>query len=142
MTDSPNLDLVSSMFAAWERGDFGSAEWAPPEMELVFADGPSPGSWRGLAAMAKGFGDFVSAWEEYRIIVDECRELDDQRVLVLTRRSGRGKASGLELERLGTRGAAIFYVHDGKVTRQVMYLDRDRAVADLGLAPEADSAAP
>jgi hypothetical protein len=68
------VDLVRSIFAAWERGDFGSVEWAHPEMELVFADGPSPGSWRGMAAMAKGFGDFVSAWEEYRVIVDECRE--------------------------------------------------------------------
>jgi hypothetical protein len=60
-------------------------------------------------------------------------------VLVLTRRSGRGKASGLELERLGTRGAAIFFVRDGKVTRQVMYLDGDRAFADLGLAAQGDA---
>ena len=57
-------------------------------------------------------------------------------MLVLTRRSGRGKASGLELERLGTKGAAIFHVRDGKVTRHVMYWDRDRALSDLGLEAE------
>ena len=128
---SANLDLVRSIYAAWERGDFGSAEWAHPEMELVFADGPSPGSWRGMAAMAKGFSDFVSAWEEYRVIVDECRELDDERVLVFVHLNARGKTSGLELGQIQTKAANLFHLRRGKVTRLVIYFDRDRALADL-----------
>jgi ketosteroid isomerase-like protein len=81
----------------------------------------------------------MSAWEGFRFAADEYREIDDERVLVLVRRGGRGKVSGLELEQLRTHGAHVLHVRDGKVTRFVVYNDRERALANLGLAPEGDS---
>jgi ketosteroid isomerase-like protein len=130
---SENLDLVRSIFAAWERGDFTSADWAHPEIESVFPDGPSPGSWTGIAAMAEANRDFVNAWDGLRFTGSEYRELTDQRVLVLFDREGRGKRSGLELGKLNSEGAALFQVQDGAVSRITFYGQRDLALADLGL---------
>ena len=135
MTASANVELVRSIFAAWERGDWSSAEWAHPEIELVMGpDAPDPGSWKGLAEMAAGMREFLSTWEEYRIEANEYRELDSERVLVFATRRGRGKRSGLELGEMQEKGAVLFHIRDGRVTTLVGYFDRERALADVGLA--------
>ena len=130
---SANLDLVRSIYADWERGDWSSADWADPAIEYVIADGPDPGSATGLESMATAWRRVMSGWEELRIEVDQCRQLDEERVLVLFRRGGRGKRSGLELGEMQSKGAVLFRVHDSKVITLVWYWDRDRALADLGL---------
>jgi ketosteroid isomerase-like protein len=128
-----NLDLVRSIYAAWERGDFSSAEWADPEIEFVIADGPSPGTWTGLSGLAEGHRAWLSAWEGFRSEAQEYRELDDERVLVLSQYSGRGKISGLELGQMRAKGAGVAQIRDGRVTRLVWYTNRERLLADLGL---------
>ena|ERR1700676_5140988 len=130
---SENLDLVRSIFAEWERGDFSSAGWADPEIDFVAADGPSPGSWTGLAGMAEAWRDWLSAWEGYHVEAEEYRELDRERVLVFFHRSGRGKMSGLDIGRFGAEGGTLFQLRLGRVTRLVTYWDREQAFADLGL---------
>jgi ketosteroid isomerase-like protein len=130
-----NVELVRSIYADWERGDFSSAEWAHPEIEFVIAEGPTARSWTGLAGMAEGYRDFLSAWEEWRVEAEEICEIDGERVLVLSHFGGRGKTSGLEL---GTRmkGAELFHVREGKVTRLILYGVREHVLADLGLSEQ------
>jgi hypothetical protein len=132
---SANLDLVRSIYAAWERGDFSGAEWAHPDIEYVMVGGPEPGSWTGLAGMAASHREVLGAFEDFRIEADEYRQLDDERVLVLDHSSGRGKASGLEIGQM-SNAANLFHVRGGTVSRLVLYFDRSRAFADLGLTPD------
>ena len=80
--------------------------------------------------MAMGWGAVLGAWEDFRVELDDYREVDDERVLALINFRGRGKTSGLEI---ATKGAALFQLRDGKVSRIVHYWNRDRALADLGL---------
>ena len=137
---SSNVELVRSIYAGWERGDFSSpvVALAHPEIEVVVADGPMPGTWTGLAGLEQAWRQLTDDWADFRSEPEELRELDDERVLVLIRRSGRGKASGLDLAELRSEGALVCHIRDGKVTRVASYFDRDRALADLGLAPEID----
>jgi ketosteroid isomerase-like protein len=139
MTDSANLDLVRSIYSAWERGDWSHAEWAQPEIEFVIADEGGPRGSKGVAGMAATWGDFLSAWNDLRTEAEEYREIDSERVLVLVKHSGRGKASGLEIAEIREGGANLFHIRDGKVTRLVIYPNRDRALADLGLTPDTGS---
>ena len=132
-----NVELVRSIYAAWERGDFSSAGWADPEIEYVQVEGPEPGVWTGLAGMAEGTRDFLSTWKEFRIEAEEYRALDGERVLVLQRHRGRGKTSGVDVGQTWATGASVFHVGAGKVKRLVGYFDRERALADLGLSEDA-----
>jgi hypothetical protein len=34
------------------------------------------------------------------------------------------------------QGASLFYVIDGKVTKLMLYMDAERALAELGFAPQ------
>jgi ketosteroid isomerase-like protein len=131
-----HLDLVRSICAAWERGDWSSTELAHPDIEFVLADGPSPSPRTGVANMVTGWRDFLSAWEKARI-GHRLRELDDERVLVLLPRGAGGRADSIWGE-LGSRGANVIHIRDRKVTRLFVYFELERAIADLGVSPETD----
>ena len=130
---SDNLDLVRSIYADWERGEFRRVEWARQDIEWADVDGLSPGRVTGLQAMAARWRDFVSDWGDFRAEAEEYRELDDERVLALHRFSGRGKTSSVEVGPTGASGACLFHVANGKVTKLLLYSNRARALADLGL---------
>jgi ketosteroid isomerase-like protein len=136
---SPNVDLVGAIFAPWERGDFSSADWASYDIEFTIADGPARGTWTGRAAMAEAWRNFLRSWADFRAVAEEYRELDAERVLVLTQLEGRGRTSALDVGAMRTAGAHVFHLDGGEVMRLIVSADREQALADLGLASEADA---
>ena len=93
---SENLDLVRSIYAAWERGDYSAAEWAHPEIEYVIlrAAGFPPSSATGRAEMRETARANIEIWAQLRIAAEEYRELESDHVLVLDDVSGREKGAG------------------------------------------------
>jgi len=101
---SSNLDLVRSIYAAWERGHFSSVEWAHPA--IVFESiGFDSTTSTGVAEMGQRWREWVSTWEDYRS----------------------------EAEAFASSVTGVFEVRDGKVTRLALYWERADALAELGL---------
>jgi hypothetical protein len=87
--------------------------------------------------MREGWRTWASVWEEHRTQAEEYREIDHHRVLVLAHSGGgRGKTSGLELGHHGGGGATLFHIRAAKITRLLIYWEREHAFAELGLPPE------
>ena len=129
-----NVEVVRSLYERWAEGDYSAVDWADPEIEFVMADGLNRGAWRGIAEMGRAWGEEIRAWDDFRVIPEEYRELDDERVLVLLHNHGRGKTSGVTVDDIAAKSANVVHVRDGRVTRLVLYWDRERALADLGLS--------
>jgi hypothetical protein len=128
---SENLDLVRSIYANWEGGDFSTADWAHPQIEYVQNEGPEAGTTTGHRGMARSFRGFLGAWDEWHVGAEDYLELDRRRVLVPYHFTARGKTSGMEVGQ--AKGASLFHVTSGQVTRLVQHFDRDHALADLGM---------
>jgi hypothetical protein len=134
---SANLDLVRSIVADWEHGDYSRADWADPEIEYVYPDeGPElDPTTTGVARMNERWRESLDAWRETRYEATAVRELDPDRVLVIARFTGQGKTSGLEIDKLG-EVATVFHLNAGKVSRLTTYLRAKDALADLSLTPD------
>jgi ketosteroid isomerase-like protein len=128
-----NLELVKSIYADWERGDWSSTSWADPDIEFVMIGGLMDGRWAGIAEMGRAWGMMVNAWKGLTANPAEFRELDDGRVVVFLTNRGRGRTSGIDISEIATKSANVFEIRGGKVTNLTLYWDRDRAIADVGL---------
>ena len=87
--------------------------------------GLAEGRWKGVKEMGEAWSTMLSAWHGLRTAVEEFFELDDGRVLVLLKNEGRGRESGIEIGEISARAANLFTIRDEKVTRLILYWDRD-----------------
>jgi ketosteroid isomerase-like protein len=127
---SENLDLVRSIYADWERGNFSRDDWADPAIELVRPVSVDGEAIAGRDASAGGWREWLDAWKDFRAEAHDYRALDGERVLVFGRMRGVGRLSGTSID---TETVNLFHFRDRKVVRLVLYSNRDRALADLGL---------
>jgi ketosteroid isomerase-like protein len=127
-----NVQVVLDQFAATNERDFAKAMGYYAEDVELFVDPEaflSGGTYRGRADVGKWFADWLTTFEPgYRFEIQEARELGDAVFLHATH-SGRGKASGAEVQ---GETAYLYRVTDGKIDRVALYAGPAEALAAAG----------
>jgi len=101
-----------------------------PEISYDLTHFPDGQTYRGHDGVTEAFRTWLGTWEGYHQTREEIIDAGE-RVVVAVREHGRGKASGLQLDRL-TFG--IWTLRDGKVVRIEFRSTRVQAVEAVGLS--------
>lgn len=126
-----NVKKVKEIFAAWERGDFSSVEWADPEVEFTIP-GPDPHIHRGVESMGRAWAEWLGAFDEFSVVGREFHDAGDK-VVVDQLFRGKGKGSGIPIDEIA--GAAVLTLSDGKVIRFQGFTSIEAAREAAGLDP-------
>jgi ketosteroid isomerase-like protein len=120
-----NLELIEAAARAMQRGDReATLDLYDPSAELDMSRMPGGGIYHGPEGAREFFSDWFGAWRDLRFENERVIDLGEQ-VVVITRITGRGRATGAEVS---LRGADVFTFRDGKVVMHVGYPDADDAV--------------
>ena len=137
-----NVELVKRVYAAMPDRDWGTLDdLLHPDVELLPpADVPDFETYRGLDGIRLYQQRTEEIWEKFDTWAEEIFEAGDQ-VLALARSRGLARQSGVEVE---IEVGHVWTVRDGRVSRLVIYTDREEARRAAGLEsrarhPEEDS---
>ena len=88
---------------------------------------PNSGTYHGRQGFLTWIAQWLDAWDEFAIEVDDVQAIDDGHVVVDVDQRGRGKGSGLEVAQHGL--AYLVTIREGLVARLYLYPDRAAALA-------------
>jgi ketosteroid isomerase-like protein len=108
------------------------AEFWDPDIDWRAAEGAidDVGEMHGSVAVRRYIQDWIDTFDGFSVVVEELRDVGDDRVLAIQRLNGRAKLSGTETD---LRYAVVNTVRDGKVVRGREYLSVEDALEAVGL---------
>jgi ketosteroid isomerase-like protein len=128
-----NVEVVRQVCDAFAAGDSDTVSaLVVPEVEWDFTHADTwleEKIYRGYEGIAEFFANWIGEWDDYRFEVEDIIDAGD-RVVAIVRDEGRGKSSGIKLER---RHAEVWSVRDEKVIRIELYDHKAEALAAVGL---------
>jgi ketosteroid isomerase-like protein len=127
-----NVEIVRRCIEAFQRGDYEAAmETIDPGIEYDLTHFPDGKVYLGHEGVREAFRIWLGTWENYKQELDELIDLGCDEVLALVRESGRGKGSGIELER---PTAGVWTLRDGKAVHIRFYPGKAEALEAAGLS--------
>jgi ketosteroid isomerase-like protein len=131
-----NVEVVRQVYEHWAHGDFSVTGFFDPEVVYSRIGTETPGmegEWRGLEEMSVATREYFLAFSDLRIEAERMIDLGDDRVLVLTRQTARGKLSGAPFDH---ELADLMTLQDGKIVGLAAYWHRAEALEAVGLAEQ------
>jgi hypothetical protein len=122
-------------FEAGDRKDWRSSFAEDVVWDMTGDDAGIYGKWHGHRGVEDFFTQWLGTWEDYSVENTELIDAGDS-VVVVFRQHGRGKGSGVEVDR---DFYGVYDVRDGRIVRYRQFRSRDEAIAAAGLSPGEDS---
>ena len=129
-----NIEIVRATIDSINGGDLDQAlEAAHEDFEADWSNSIAPhgGVYRGRERVRELFEAFLEAWDEYHWDPEEIVEVDEARVVVVSRVRGRGRGSGVEVD---ATGAQLWTITGGKIRSVKLYQSKADALEAVGLA--------
>lgn len=126
---SANGDLLRSIFAAWERGDFASGiEPLAADIRYSAAQPEGQATASGRDEMTRFLRDFLASWDRYWVELHALLEPAPGRFLAVATQHGRGRDSGAETSMPAFIAIAF---RDGEIAQLEFFYERAEALAAL-----------
>jgi ketosteroid isomerase-like protein len=127
-----NVEVVAAHIEAWQAEDAPRAlSFLDPHAVLdVSRTGGIDSAFHGHQAIAEFFRRYAGTFEDFRWEVARLTDLGSGAVLVVLTETGRGKGSGVPVDR---SLAALYTVIDGKIARITMFRTEQDAFEAAGL---------
>jgi ketosteroid isomerase-like protein len=130
-----NVEVVRRVLDGFARSDRESVEpLLQPDVKWRTVAGPLLGveTVSGREPMLRfAFEEIPEVFDSLDIEVEELRDVGEGRVLLVARYLGRGKRSGIDLDR---RISSVHRLRDGRIASVRDYPSREEALEDLGLS--------
>jgi ketosteroid isomerase-like protein len=133
----PNVEIVRRFYAGGVRELTSSLDEAHL-VELVDPDVHvdltrrvlNPAVYDGYEGLRLGLSEVREVWDRFTVLPERFIDVGDQ-VLVLETVQASGLGSGVEV---GTRGASLYALRDGRIVRLTVYPDAREALEAVGLS--------
>jgi ketosteroid isomerase-like protein len=128
-----NVKIVRRLFERWAAGDL-TADCFDPDVEYSRIGAGTPdmeGRWLGLDEMSVAMRDYLRPFSDLRIEAERIIDLSEDRVLVLSRQTARGKQSDVPIDH---EAGDLFRLRHGKIVRYEAYWNRSEALEAAGLS--------
>jgi uncharacterized protein len=126
-----NVEVVRRIYAGWVPGSSpAESNLLDPDIEWVNpSDALEPGTRTGIEVFSSIIEELNDTIGDFRMDVERFIDAGDRVVVVATMR-GRGRASGVGIQR---RHGSVWTIRDGKAVRFQWFYEPDQALEAVGV---------